>query len=127
MVVNQPEVLKGLEAAFAAYEAALMANDVAVLDALFWQSQLTLRYGVGENLYGHEAIAAFRVARPGGSPQRDLARTVIVTFGDSFGVASTEFHRENTTLIGRQSQSWVLFPEGWRIVAAHVSLMANTH
>jgi hypothetical protein len=127
MIINAPGPLTELEAAFAAYESALMTNDVDALDGFFWQSEFTLRYGVGENLYGFEAIAAFRISRPGGSPQRTLTRTVITTFGDDFGVANTEFKREGGGRIGRQSQTWVRFPEGWRVVAAHVSLMADTH
>ncbi|MBL8551278.1 MAG: oxalurate catabolism protein HpxZ [Hyphomonadaceae bacterium] len=125
-IVNAPKPLAELQAVFAAYEAALMANDVDTLDRLFWRSEHTLRYGVGENLYGFDAIAAFRLARPGGSPQRLLTRTVITTFGDDFGTANTEFLREGSAKVGRQSQTWVRFAEGWRIVAAHVSLMAET-
>ena len=126
MIVNAPKPHAELEAAFAAYEAALMANDVAALDGFFWRSAHTLRYGVGENLYGFDEIAAFRLARPGGSPQRALRRTSITTFGDDFGTANTEFLREGAgRVVGRQSQTWVRFPEGWRIVAAHVSFMAT--
>jgi hypothetical protein len=124
MHINDPAVLAEVEAAFAAYEAALMANDIDTLDALFWDAPQTLRYGVGENLYGYEAIAAFRKARPGGSPQRRLTRTVITTFGADFATANTEFLREGSARIGRQSQTWLRTPQGWRIVAAHVSLMA---
>lgn len=127
MIVNDPAILADLQAAFAAYETALGTNDVAALDAFFWHSDFTLRYGVGENLYGFEAIAAFRRARPGGSPQRVLTRTVLVTFGDSFGVASTEFERQTGGPIGRQTQTWVKTDDGWKIVAAHVSLMGATH
>lgn len=123
MKINDPVALLGLQAAFDSYETALMANDIPVLDSWFWKSDITLRYGVGENLYGYDAIAQFRVNRPGGSPQRVLANTVIATFGDAYGTASTEFRREGSSVIGRQSQSWVKFAEGWRIVAAHVSLM----
>ncbi len=127
MQINEPETLAELTAAFERYEVALMANDIATLDALFWQSELTLRYGVAENLRGHEAILRFRQLRPGGSPPRRLQNTVITTFGDTFGTANTEFQRlgaSNPGVTGRQSQTWVRLPEGWRIVAAHVSLMA---
>jgi hypothetical protein len=125
--VNDPRVLAELTKEFERYEVALMANDVATLDALFWKSELTLRYGVAENLRGHEAILRYRQLRPGGSPQRRLQNTVITTFGDAFGTANTEFLRLGPAAagaIGRQSQTWVRLPEGWRIVAAHVSLIA---
>jgi hypothetical protein len=125
MIINDPTALTELTAAFQRYEDVLMRNDVEGLDALFWQSPVTLRYGVGENLYGADAIATFRRERPGGSPQRTLRHTVITTYGHDFGTANTEFLRENSTKIGRQSQSWVKMPEGWRIVAAHVSMMAD--
>ena len=125
MTVNDPQVLAEVQAAFAAYEQALMANDVPALDALFWASPQVLRYGVGETLYGQDEIAAFRRARPGGSPQRTLTRTVITTFGNDYATANTEFVREGSTRIGRQSHAWVRLPEGWRIVAAHVSMMAD--
>jgi hypothetical protein len=100
-----------------------MANEVAALDALFWASPHTVRYGPGECLYGQEEIAAFRRARVGGSPQRRLTRTVITTLGSQFATANTEFLREDSVKIGRQSHSWARLPQGWRIVAAHVSLM----
>ena len=125
MQVNDPAVLAEVTAAFNAYEAALMANDVETLDALFWNAEHTIRYGVGENLYGFDEIAAFRLARPGGSPQRVLTRTVITTFGQDYGTANTEFLREGSARIGRQSHAWARTPDGWRIVAAHVSLMAG--
>jgi Protein of unknown function (DUF3225) len=125
MMINDPETLAGLTAAFARYEQALMHNDLAVLDRLFWDSEHTLRYGVGENLYGFAAIREFRVHRPGGSPPRVLRNTVITTYGTDFGTANTEFVRNNSTLIGRQSQSWVQMAAGWRVVAAHVSMLAG--
>ena len=121
--VNDPRTLAEVEAAFAAYEAALMANDVATLDGLFWASPRTVRYGVGEMLYGQDEILAFRKARAGGSPPRVLTRTVITTFGADF--ANTEFRREGASRIGRQSHAWARLAEGWRIVAAHVSLMGD--
>ncbi|TFF27097.1 oxalurate catabolism protein HpxZ [Jiella endophytica] len=120
--VNRPDILAEVEAAFARYEAALTSNDVAVLDELFWQSELTVRYGAGENLYGYEAIAAFRAARPSKGLERDLSQTLVTTFGEDFATASTLFRREATSRIGRQMQTWVRMPQGWRIVAAHVSL-----
>jgi hypothetical protein len=125
MDINLPDVLTQVTQAFADYEAALMANDVAALDALFWQSPLVIRFGPGQNLYGSEAIAAFRIGRVGGSPQRNLRNTVITTFGRDFATANTEFLRENTDIPGRQSQSWARLAEGWRIVSAHVSLLGN--
>jgi hypothetical protein len=127
MTINDPPVLAEVTEAFAAYEKALMANDVAALDALFWASPQVLRYGVGENLYGQDEIIAFRNARPGGSPPRILTRTVITTFGKDYATANTEFVREGSVRVGRQSHAWARLPEGWRIVAAHVSMMADTH
>jgi hypothetical protein len=125
--IDDPAVLAEVSEAFAAYEAALMANDVAALDALFWDDPRTLRYGVGENLYGYAAIAQFRRDRPGGSPQRVLSNTVITTFGADFATANTEFEREGGGRVGRQSQTWVRTDAGWKIVAAHVSMMGDSH
>ena len=122
MEVNIPEIVAEVEAAFARYEAALTGNDVAVLDELFWDDGRTIRYGPAESLYGRDEILAFRKARPAAGLDRRLSRTVITTFGRDFATANTEFHREGTDRIGRQSQSWVRMPEGWRVVAAHVSL-----
>lgn len=122
MVVNDPRVLTEVEAAFARYEAALIGNDVAVLDELFWGSPHTIRYGPAESLYGQDEILAFRKARPSAGLDRMLRRTVITTFGNDFATANTEFTREGTTKIGRQSQSWARMEDGWRVVAAHVSL-----
>jgi hypothetical protein len=122
--INDPDVLAELQAAFAAYEAALVGNDVAELDASFWASPQTIRYGTGENLYGHDEIAAFRAARPPAGLARTLERTLLTTYGRDFGAASTLFRRAGTPdRLGRQMQSWVRFPEGWRVVAAHVSLI----
>ncbi|MCE7027720.1 oxalurate catabolism protein HpxZ [Jiella avicenniae] len=123
--VNRPEIVAEVEAAFARYEAALTSNDVAVLDELFWQSGLTVRYGASENLYGYAAIQAFRAARPAKGLERELSQTVITTFGADFATASTLFHRTATSRIGRQMQTWARMPQGWRIVAAHVSLTAD--
>jgi hypothetical protein len=127
MTINDPATLAEVEAAFAAYEAALMANDVNALDALFWESPQTLRYGVGENLYGYDAIAQFRKERPGGSPQRVLTRTVITTFGTDLATANTEFLRHGAGRIGRQSQTWVRTDAGWKVASAHVSMMGDSH
>jgi len=125
MLINDPAVVAEVTAAFRHYEAALMDNDLDALDAMFWHSEHTIRYGVGESLYGIAAIAAFRQARVGGSPQRVLQRTEITTFGRDFATANTEFRRVGGDRLGRQSQSWVRLPEGWRVVAAHVSLVAD--
>ncbi len=127
MTVNDPAVLAEVTAAFEAYQAALMANDVAALDVLFCNTEHTLRYGVGENLYGYAAISQFRKDRPGGSPQRTLSNTVITTYGSDFATANTEFQRVGATRIGRQSQTWVRTNEGWKIAAAHVSMMGDSH
>jgi len=125
MIVNDPLVVAEVTAEFERYEVALLANDIATLDGLFWNSPLTLRYGIGERLYGYEAIAAFRQARAGGSPRRVLVNTIITTFGHDFATVNTEFHRVGETRIGRQSQTWVRTANGWRIVSAHVSLEAE--
>jgi len=127
MEINDPAVLEEVRAAFARYENALMENDIAALNALFWNSALVIRFGPGQNLYGIEAIAAFRTARVGGSPKRVLFNTVITSFGRDFATANTEFQREGASAPGRQSQSWVRLPEGWRIAAAHVSLLGDGH
>jgi hypothetical protein len=125
MIVNDPLVLAEVTAEFERYEQALMENDVAALDGFFWNSPLTLRYGVGERLYGYDAIVAFRLARVGGSPQRTLGTTIITTFGHDFATANTEFHRAGEKRVGRQSQTWVRTLNGWRVVSAHVSLEAE--
>lgn len=122
--INQPEVLAAVTAAFQRYEQALVSNDVAVLDELFWHDARTVRLGAGENLYGIEEIRAFRQARPAAGLARTLRNTVITTFGDDFAVCSTEFTRAGSDRIGRQQQSWVKMTDGWRIVAAQVSLMS---
>jgi hypothetical protein len=125
---DDPEVVAEVRAAFDAYEAALNSNDVEALDGFFWAAAQTVRYGVGESLYGFAAIREFRRHRPGGSPPRKLQNTVIATFGRNFATTSTEFRRLNGQgRLGRQSQTWVRMPEGWRIVAAHVSLMGDSH
>ena len=121
--INLPDVLAELTAVFARYEDALVNNRIDVLDELFWPSEFTVRYGVGENLRGIEAIRAFRLARPAAGLVRTLSHTVITTYGRDFGTAMTEFQREGSSRSGRQSQTWVRFAEGWRVVAAHVSLI----
>jgi hypothetical protein len=122
--INLPEIVAEMEAAFAEYEAALTANHVETLDAVFWDSPQVIRYGVAENLYGADAVRAFRAARPSKGLARTLSGTVITTFGRDFATASTLFHREGFPgKLGRQMQSWVRLPEGWRVVAAHVSLI----
>lgn len=123
MQLNRPEVLAELSAAFARYEDALVNNRLGVLDELFWDSAQTVRYGVGENLYGIDAIRDFRNARPAQGLARTLQRTVLSTFGDDFGSAMTEFRREGGNKLGRQSQTWCRIDGRWRIVAAHVSLL----
>jgi AtzH-like len=121
--INIPEVVAEVEQAFARYERALVANDVAELDALFWKSPHTLRYGATENLYGYDEIAAFRARRPAINLARDLLRTVITTYGRDFATANAEFKRGGATTTGRQSQVWLRTEAGWRVVAAHVSLL----
>ena len=124
MEINQPDVLAEVQAAFARYEAALVGNDVAALDAMFWDAPEVIRFGVGENLYGADAIRAFRAARPSVGLARRLSDTVVTTFGRDFATASTLFHRDGAPgKVGRQMQTWVRLPEGWRVVAAHVSLI----
>ena len=122
--INLPEVLAEVSAVFARYEAALVGNDVVVLGELFWDSPLTLRYGFSQNLYGAEAIARYRAGQARQSPPRELLKTVITTYGRDFATANVEFRRADSERIGRQSQAWVRRPEGWRVVAAHVSLLA---
>lgn len=124
MDVNIPEVLAEVEAVFARYETALVDNDVATLEALFHDGARTVRYGIAENLYGMEEIRAFRRARPPINLARRLERTQITTYGRDFATASTLFVRDTAAgLVGRQQQSWVRFDDGWRVVAAHVSLI----
>ncbi|GBU13567.1 hypothetical protein AwEntero_21680 [Enterobacterales bacterium] len=121
--IDRPAILAEMNAAFYRYEQALISNDTDVLDELFWHDPRTVRYGAGENLYGIDAIRAFRASRPAQGLDRDLVNTTITTFGDDMAVASTEFRREGTDKVGRQQQTWVKMPSGWKIVAAHVSLM----
>lgn len=121
-VINDPEVLAEVRAAVDAYEAALMANDLDALDAAFWASPYTIRYGVAENLYGIDEIAAFRAGRRGGSPPRRRVRTEILVLGPDVAVVNVEFLRTDTGRNGRQSQTWLRTDGGWKVVAAHVSL-----
>jgi hypothetical protein len=124
MEVDLPDVVAEVSAQFARYERALVSNDVAVLDELFRDDSRTLRYGIGEILYGYSEIMAFRAARPSVGLMRRTARTVITTYGRDTAVASTLFYRETAPgKVGRQMQTWVRFAEGWRIVAAHVSII----
>jgi len=121
--INLPDVLAEVEAMFMRYEQALVSNDVASLDALFWDSPHTLRYGATENLYGYAEIAAFRARRPAAGLARQIRKRSITTFGRDFAVANIEFERSGNPRIGRQTQTWVRFAQGWRVVAAHVSWM----
>jgi hypothetical protein len=124
MDIDLPDVVAEVAAAFNRYEKALVTNDVATLDASFRVDPRTIRYGATEVLYGSDEIAAFRAARPSVGLDRTLDRTVITTYGRDFAVASTLYHRASSGgKLGRQTQTWVRFPEGWRVVAAHVSLM----
>lgn len=126
MDINLPEVKAEVEAAFAEYEKALISNDVETLDRLFLDSPNTIRYGAGENLYGYAEIAAFRAARPSVGLERSLERTVITTYGRDMATAWTMFRRPSLPgKIGRQSQVWMRTPDGWRVVAAHVSVIAE--
>jgi Protein of unknown function (DUF3225) len=126
MDIDIPEIKAEVEAAFQDYERALVTNDVAALDSLFLNSDRTIRYGMGENLYGFGEIAAFRAGRPSVGLERDLERTVITTYGRDMATAWTLFRRASLAgKIGRQSQVWMRTPLGWRVVAAHVSVIAE--
>jgi len=123
MEINLPEVVAEVRAAFDRYEAALIANDAATLTELFWDSPHTIRYGLTENLHGADAIRAFRAARPNVDLARETAGTVITTYGTDFATAATLFRRRGSLRTGRQLQAWLRTPDGWRVVAAHVSLL----
>jgi hypothetical protein len=124
MDIDLPDVLAEVTAQFERYEKALVGNDVAVLDELFHEDARTLRYGIGENLYGYGAISSFRAARSPIGLNRRTARALITTYGRDTAVASTLFYRDSLPgKVGRQMQTWVRFPQGWRIVAAHVSII----
>jgi len=123
LAINLPDVHAEVTAVFARYEHALVNNLVDELDALFWPSDHTVRYGAAENLHGIDAIRAFRAARPAVGLARHLHDTVITTFGRDMATAMTTFRRDGSTKVGRQSQTWVRMPAGWQVVAAHVSLI----
>jgi ketosteroid isomerase-like protein len=124
MDIDLPDVVAEVTAAFEAYERALVANDVAALDSMFHNDARTIRFGGGENLFGHAQIKAFRAARSPVGLARTLAHTVITAYGRDTAVASTLFHRPTMPgKVGRQMQTWIRFPQGWRIVAAHVSII----
>jgi 1-carboxybiuret hydrolase subunit AtzH-like protein len=124
MDVDLPDVVAEVKAEFERYEKALVSNDVAVLDQIFRVDPRVIRYGGGENLYGYDEIAAFRAARSPAGLARTLSKTVITTYGRDMAIASTLFHRDSMRgKVGRQMQTWVRFPEGWRVVAAHVSVI----
>ncbi|MEM8703326.1 MAG: oxalurate catabolism protein HpxZ [Pseudomonadota bacterium] len=126
MKINIASVKAEVEAVFAEYETALVSNDVATLDRLFFDAPTTIRYGGGENLYGYDEIAAFRSARNDGNLQRRLERTVITTYGTDVATAATLFYRDTAPgKVGRQMQTWMKTPEGWKVVAAHVSVIAE--
>lgn len=126
MEIDLPDVVAEVTAAFERYEQALVSNDVAVLDSIFRDDPRVIRYGGGENLYGYHEIAAFRAARSPAGLARTLSKTVITAYGRDVAVASTLFHRASMQgKVGRQMQTWVRFPEGWRVVAAHVSVIAE--
>ncbi|HEY6868279.1 MAG TPA: oxalurate catabolism protein HpxZ [Novosphingobium sp.] len=125
MTIDDPALLAEVTAAFHAYEAALMADDISAMDALFHDAPTTNRFGVGEVLWGIAAIREFRKGR-GGSPQRRLGKVAITVYGDGFATADAEFFREGSARRGRQSQSWVKFADGWKVVSAHVSLEGTT-
>ena len=121
MIINDPQVVTEVKAAFERYEKALNDNDIATLNELFWSSPLTIRYGIAEELYGHAAIAGFRSGRDPLDLRRELTRVAITTFGKDFATASCQYRRLATGKAGRQMQTWMRTPEGWRVVAAHVS------
>ncbi|MDG9969694.1 oxalurate catabolism protein HpxZ [Achromobacter mucicolens] len=123
MDINLPDVVAEVTAVVERYEAALVSNDVEVLDTLFWNSPHTLRYGAGENLYGYDQIRAFRAQRSPQGLARQVLRTAITTYGRDFATANLEFQRDGSARTGRQSQTWMRTADGWRVVAAHVSLM----
>ena len=126
MIVDIPQVKAEVEAAFAAYERALVDNDVEALDNFFASGDGTIRFGASENLYGYEAIKAFRAARSPAGLSRILERTRIVAYGRDMAISATLFRRDSAPgKVGRQMQTWVRFPQGWRIVAAHVSIIAD--
>ncbi|MEM7741330.1 MAG: oxalurate catabolism protein HpxZ [Pseudomonadota bacterium] len=125
MQIDDPSVIAEVTSAFERYEAALMADDIAVMDELFHQAPSTVRYGVGEVLYGYDEIAAFRRSR-GGSPQRRLGRVAIHSFGEHHATTHAEFFRDGSEKRGRQTQSWAKIDGVWKVVSAHVSIEGQT-
>jgi hypothetical protein len=123
MIINRPEILAEVQAAFERYERALGENDIAVLNELFWHSDSTVRYGIAEQLYGYNAIAGFRAGRDPVDLKRELTKVVFTSYGEDFATASCEFRRVASGKVGRQMQTWLRTPAGWKIVAAHVSLL----
>ena len=121
MEINNSQVLAEVGAAFQRYQDAILSNDVPVLKELFWNDALTLRYGTAENLYGHDEISGYRVARSATNLAREETRRVVTCYGRDYATTNIEYTRDGRH--GRQSQAWVRMPEGWRIVAAHVSYM----
>ena len=121
MEINNPQALAEVTASFKRYQDAIIANDIPVMNELFWDNSLTLRYGIGENLYGHDEIAGYRSARNPAGLAREVTKSVVTSYGTDFATTNIEFTRSGRH--GRQSQAWVRMPEGWRIVAAHVSYM----
>ena len=125
MEINRPEVVAEVAEAFARYEGGLRTADAAVLDTLFWADPATIRYGADEILHGHDAIAAFNARRRPLGDTRRLDRTVITTYGTDAATVSTLFRETPDGTVGRQMQTWIRLPEGWRVVAAHVSVIAE--
>lgn len=124
MEINRPDIVAEVTKAFEVYEKALVSNDVNTLDSLFRDDPNTIRYGGTENLYGYDEIKSFRAARASANLERSLGRTVITTYGKDTAIASTLFYRTSAPgKVGRQMQTWIRFPEGWRVVAAHVSVI----
>ena len=123
MEINIPDVVAEVKAAFERYEKALNANDVELLDSIFWNDPRVIRYSLMDNAYGFEAIHASRLARPKADMTRTIANTVITTFGRDLATANTEFQRVESGRRGRQSQTWARMPEGWCVVSAHVSFL----
>ena len=126
MQINAPDVVAEVTREFERYETALVENDVVALDNFFFDSPEAIRYGGAENLYGYAEIKAFRASRPAEGLARELERVVITTYGQDFAIASTMFRRPSMKgKVGRQSQTWVRLPQGWRVVAAHVSVIVD--
>ena len=125
MEINRTEIVAEVTEAFRRYEKALMANDMATLNELFWDSPHTIRYGLAEQAYGHAAIAGVRAARDPKDIARTLNRVVITSYGTEFATASCEYRRNSSGKFGRQMQTWARMADGWHVVAAHVTLFDN--